>query len=287
MAIIFAFLAFIGWGTGDLFGTIISRKIGSYSAVFWRTIIGLTIFLLAFPLILNSLNLLNLHVLVILFLLSIVGLAGVLFFYEGLRAGNAPLVGTIGASFAALSAVLSIIFFHETVSVLQLICIAIIIFGIILSSLDFKKISFKDIFSDRGVPWALGALTCWGVYFAFVKIPISIVGPYLTSFMVLIFYLPLLFLFLHYKKISLTNPEGRKMWSVNIVNGLLLSLADITYNLALTKGNVSVAAPLAGAYPILFVILASIFFKEKLNKQQTVGVIFGLLGVVGLSIISV
>ena len=35
MAIIFALVAFVGWGVGDIFGGIVSRKIGGYSSAFW------------------------------------------------------------------------------------------------------------------------------------------------------------------------------------------------------------------------------------------------------------
>lgn len=43
MAIMFALISFIGWGVGDIFGGIVSRKIGGYSSAFWIYVFSLII----------------------------------------------------------------------------------------------------------------------------------------------------------------------------------------------------------------------------------------------------
>jgi len=49
---------------------------------------------------------------------------------------------------------------------------------------------------------------------------------------------------------------------------------------------VSVVAPIAGANPTLFVLLAFFVFKDRLTKQQILGIVLTLLGIVWLSFLS-
>jgi len=54
--IIFALISYLGWGVGDIFGTIAVRKIGSYSTALWRFILGIILFSLYAPFALDSLR---------------------------------------------------------------------------------------------------------------------------------------------------------------------------------------------------------------------------------------
>lgn len=47
--IIFAIITYVGWGAGDVFGALISRKIGSYSAVAWFDLLFLAVSICLLP----------------------------------------------------------------------------------------------------------------------------------------------------------------------------------------------------------------------------------------------
>lgn len=64
-------------------------------------------------------------------------------------------------------------------------------------------------------------------------------------------------------------------------------VSEMTFNVGISKGYTSIVAPIAGANPVLFVILATFVFKDPITKQQAAGVILTLLGVILLSIFSV
>ena len=68
--------------------------------------------------------------------------------------------------------------------------------------------------------------------------------------------------------------------------GVLTTGGTFSFNAALQLGNAAIVAPIAGSYPVLFVLLASIFFKDRISASQKLGIIFGLMGIVGLSIVS-
>ena len=72
-----------------------------------------------------------------------------------------------------------------------------------------------------------------------------------------------------------------------VLSILLVRTAEFSYNFALTKGFASVVAPIAGANPTLFVMLAFFVFKEPLTKHQIIGIIITLTGIVALSFLSI
>ena len=109
-AIFFALVAFFGWGTGDIFGTVATRKIGPYSTTFWYILLQVPIFAVLIPFFYGNLQNLTIEILILNTTLGLIGTIGLVAFYEGLKVGNAALVGTIAASFAALTVLLSIIF---------------------------------------------------------------------------------------------------------------------------------------------------------------------------------
>lgn len=65
--------------------------------------------------------------------------------------------------------------------------------------------------------------------------------------------------------------------------GLTDVVANGSYALAASRGNLSIAAVLASLYPVVTALLARIVLAERLRRVQSVGVIAALLGVLLLS----
>src|SRR3990167_3279677 len=180
-AILFALISYIGWGTGDVFGTIATRKIGPYSTTFWYLVLQLIIFGAFSFFFLDQLKNLTLQILILNIALGVIGTVGLITFYEALRIANASLVGTISSSFAALTVVLSIIFLNERLTSQQALSIIVIFSGIIIWSLDFKEIKNKKLLSNKGVLLALFTMVAWGIYWAFIKVPVREIGWFWPS----------------------------------------------------------------------------------------------------------
>ncbi len=285
-AIIFAFISYLGWGIGDIFGIIATRKIGGYSTTFWYLFFSL-IFLVPFGIFfIPQLSNFSPMVFVLNVILGVIGLAGLVIFYEGLRIGNASLVGTIAASFTAVTVVLSIIFLGERITVFQAFAIVTIFLGIIISTLDFKEVKSKEVFKNKGVLLALVAMILWGIYWTFIKIPIREVGWFWPGFIAITVF-PVLFPFMLIRKIKLENPLKKQALTSVVFNAILLTGAALMFNYAIGRGLTAIVAPIAGSYPTLFVILAFFIFKDKITKQQVLGIVTTLVGIVLLSIFSI
>lgn len=66
--------------------------------------------------------------------------------------------------------------------------------------------------------------------------------------------------------------------------GLFAGIANIALFAALEKGQVSIIQPVTTLYPLVTVILAMIFLKERMNRLQAVGVVLALVAIWTLSI---
>jgi transporter family protein len=282
MAIIFALVALVGWGVGDIFGGIVSRKIGGYSSTFWLDLFAFILASFYVPFAINQLQDLTLTTGLLLLVLVVIGLIATIALYEGIRVGNASLVGTITSAFAAFSVVLAIIFLGDRITFYQTISILVIFAGLILSSMDFKTTTLKQIFTDKGVPYGLVAMVLYGIYFAFIRIPVREIGwfwPAYLSFGVF----PIVYLFMKLKRQELQTFKGTGVFKFSALQVLFSIAALFAFNLAVSKGQTAIVTPVAGSYPVLFATLAYFIFKDRLTRQQIVGIAMTLAGIVLLS----
>lgn len=286
LEIVFAFIAFFGWGVGDVFGTLATRRLGSLSTSAWSMAAGVLISVLFIPLIQSTIQNLTLSILVINILLGLIFLLGLICFNEGLRVSNPSMVGTIAASFAAVSVVLSVIFLKEKININQMFSIMLIFLGLILSSRYATSKESKDT-SLAGIIFALITMITWGIYYAFIKIPVESIGWFWPQVITLSLF-PAVFVFMSARgeKVQIPSLKHNALFLV-LINGFLVGGGEFAYNFAINQGYTAIVAPIAGSYPVLFVILASLFFKEQITKEQKYGILTTLLGIVFLSILSV
>ena len=285
-AIIFALISYLGWGVGDVFGTIATRKIGAYSTTLWSYILRVLIFAPYVPFALPALSNLDPFLLLLNIGLGILLLVGFVAFNEALRIENAPLVGTVTASFAALVVILSLIFLRETISSQQLISILAIFTGLTLSTFDLKGLKTKNLVVGRGLLLALVAMFCWGIYFTFIKIPVRQIGWFWPNYISFLLF-PLVFFFTRVQRIEVNKPNYKNALLPLVLTVLLTGIAEFSFNFAIGKSLTSIVAPIAGSYPTLFVVLAYLIFRDPITRQQIAGILITLIGIAMLSIFSV
>lgn len=284
-AIIFALIAAIGWGTADVFGGLVARKIGGYSSALWSFLISLALSTLYIPFAWHELSGITPTSIVWLIILTPISVIPLISLYEGFKVGNPSLIGTIAGANGGLVAILSVLFLGETLSSYQVLAIIAIVLGLLISSLDLKTINTKNILSDKGIPYALLSFFAWGIYYTFVKIPIDNIGWFWPAYISYLGF-PLVFLFMHIKSIKFETPKTGKIITFTFINSVLLTIALFAFNFALTSGQNSIVSPVSSTYPALFAVIAYFVFKDRLSKQQILGIIITLAGVIALSVVS-
>lgn len=283
VAIFFALISYVGWGAGDIFVGLSSRKLGSLVTTFWIYGLGALLPIICIPFVFNSLAQITYLSFSISVILGVLMAAAGLAFIEGLRVGNASIVGTIAGSFTSIVVVLSVIFLNETLFANQIVLILIIFAGVILSSLNLKDLSGGNLL-NKGTGLALFAMVGWGISFTLIKIPIREIGWFWPAYIEgIVAFLIFLVLILR-KKTSIAL--DRRNFLIVFLGALLPTLGFYSFNYAISIGQTSIVAPIAGSSITLFVLLSRFVFKDRLNKQQIAGIIITICGIVLLAILS-
>jgi len=285
LAIIFALISYFAWSSGDIFGTVVTRKLGAYSTTFWTLLLGLILFSFYIPFSLNEIQGLTIDILFLNIILGLILATSFLTFYEALRIAHPSLVGTIAASFAALTVILSIVFLKETITNYQALSILVIFLGVIISLLDFTELIKGKFAFNKGVLLAIATMIGWGIYFTFIKIPVSRIGWFWPEYISFTLF-PLIYLVMKIRRIELKKPTYEKALVPLILSVIILRSADFSFNFAISRGLTAIVAPIAGSYPTLFVVLAFLVFKNPIKRQQIFGIILTVFGIVLLSFLS-
>jgi drug/metabolite transporter (DMT)-like permease len=278
-----ALIPFIGWGTGDIFGAYASRKTGSVTTTTYVFIFGMVAMLIVAFMIPTDLKTITLPLLLLnVFLGTFYVLANFLV-NEAFKHSNASLVGVIIQSFPALVLILSAVYYRELLSPIQVLAITFL--GMVLCSLNFKELLDSGFKLDKGIRLAIIACVIFTIYFTFFREMSNVYGwvlPNLISFATL----PLAvflnkFMFRTEEKVILI--KEKTVLFAALASSLLIRSGDIALNYAISNGYAALVSPIAGAAPVLFVIVSAVVFKDKISQQQIIGIATTLVGIIGLS----
>jgi drug/metabolite transporter (DMT)-like permease len=82
-------------------------------------------------------------------------------------------------------------------------------------------------------------------------------------------------------RVGTDKPRGL-FWG--FVSGLLAAAGNIAFYLALEKGaDTAIATPLSNVYPLVTILIAWLWFKERLNAVQLLGIAIAVVAIVLLS----
>lgn len=281
MGILFGLLAMIGFGLGNALAANNSRKEGYVKTIFYRNILAVALLLI--PVLIFNHHI-TLKSVLLAISIAIVGYFPLLTFYKSLTLERVGVVTPIANSSTVFTVLFSILFFKETLTLSRILFIVSIIVGIILLSLNAKD--FKNAFSQHHTTAILLALTAcflWGVVHFLFKIPVTLMGPILTSFITELVILIVSAIHLRIQKQSFFVKDKKLLLSL-IGVGFFSGLASISYMMGLSYSDVIVIAPLISSSPLIALLYARIVHKEQLHLQQYIGFFFVLLGIILLSL---
>jgi drug/metabolite transporter (DMT)-like permease len=282
-AVILGLITFFGWGTGDLFTIVSTRRIGANLTTFWIFFFCFLMALVILPFVPHDFSRMTLALLIMNIVLGILYVSGNVLISEAFRLSSAPLVGIIIQSFPAVVLLLSALVFKDVVTSTQSFFIALIFLGVLLCSVDIGKIKRSKKLVDKGTKLALIAMVFLSIYFTFLRIPINNYGWYLPNLISTACF-PIIYLFVKKTKEKFYFPKEKIVIFACFMVGFLIRSGDFALNWGLSLPNASsIVAPIAGASPILFVTLSYFIFKDKLTKQQVFGIITTLTGLILLT----
>jgi len=197
-----------------------------------------------------------------------IGIMGFLCFFESIMDGPVAIAGTISAAYPALTVVGAIILLSEALSVVQAIGIVAIIGGVIALSYEPNPASTHAI-TRRSLVFSFLAFMLWGLWSLTSKMAIDRIGAgNLFAFYILSsITAPLLYGWFRRVRpggLPSTDPS-RRAWLLAAV-GLSLNVGGAyAYTFALEGGSASLVVPISSAYPLVTIVLAVSFLRERLN----------------------
>jgi len=216
-------------------------------------------------------------------LLGVLFITGNVCVTEAFRVSSAQLIGVIIPSFPAFVLLLAAVFFHDKITLPQTCIIIVILFGITLLSINFKKLKNSGKLFDKGVAFALTGTFFFSLFFTFSRILIDAYGWFLPTFIAIACFPFTLVLFKKQKEKFIIPKEPGVLFAMFMV-AFLIRCGDFAFNYGLSLPNANgIVAPIANAAPALFVTASSFIFKDKLTKQEILGIIVTLFGIVLLT----
>jgi len=286
MGILSGLLSMFGWGTSDFLAAKSSRRIGYLLTYFWTQLVAFLIALIYFWIKLPTLNINNIpQYLIFLLPAGFLFLVGTLAFYKGLTEGQVSLVSPIGASWAMITVVLSVVFFKEVLQTNQIVAIILIISGIILVSVNLKELlKIKRLTLLGGIKEGLIAMLAWGISL-FLMVPVSkALSWFLPVFALKLFGLLFLVIYTMFSKKSLKIDLQIPLLILLFLIGFLDIIAFFAYSFGVEREYASIVAPVAASFPLVTIILARIFLKEKIVFNQALGIAGVIAGLILISI---
>ncbi|MCF8069697.1 MAG: DMT family transporter [Desulfobacterales bacterium] len=275
-AILYSLFACCAWGGSDFLGGMKSRKMPVLLLIFTVKIIGLTLlvgilFLYggAFP---DGRHILYACT------AGFFGIIGMACIFRGMAIGSIGVISLIGSTSATIPVFFDLLAGNR-LSFLQLSGIVLAMTGIIFLSLEKFSLNTKKRLS-AGVGLAIIGAVLTGFFFVFIDLA-SNQDPFWASLFSRLSAFTVIGLAL-----AIQRP-GYQFKKADIPVLLGLALLDTTGFIAIcvatTTGLVGIVSVLTSLYPVVAIFLAFVFLHEKMKKNQIIGAIVALSGVLLIS----
>lgn len=274
ISVIFGLGSALAWGAADFAGGMASRRTGTYRAVFFGEAIGLTLLLAIAAKIgepapdMRSMGLAALA--------GGLGTFGLLLLYYALATGTMSIAAPVSALMAAVLPVIVGAFTEGIASPHTLLGFGFALAAVWLVSQSGDGV--KDVLAhvaELRIPVLAGV--GFGLFFVFMHAAttVSTLWPMAAARAT---GLVTTGIFMLVRGESWRLP--RNTWLLSAVNGSLDVAANALFILAGQTGRLDIAAVLGSLYPGGTVLLAGAFLKERLSRNQWIGILGALIAII-------
>jgi drug/metabolite transporter (DMT)-like permease len=135
-------------------------------------------------------------------------------------------------------------------------------------------------------PWllyAITAATCWGIWGVLSKGPSRQLSGWMTQILFTFALIPSVLVAALSKNVRAGTDKPRGLfWG--FVSGLIAAAGNIAFYLALENGaETAIAILMTNVYPLVTIVIAFFWFKERLNFVQAIGILIALAAILLLS----
>ena len=282
LGIIFGLIAMIGFGLSNAVSQKPIKKMGAGGVIFWRGIIVMVILGIVLLFFINQSEF-SLKYILIALAISAIGYLPLLSFYQALKLGKVGAVAPIANSSMVFTILFAYIFFKESLNQEQLLSMLLILIGIVLISINVRNFKNSSLFKlTSGIPYACLACFLWGLVFFLFKIPVNILGPFLTALLIEVGNILWSGIHLKMSKLDFKLPD-KKMWHYLLVVAIGGSAGTLFFNLGINVASISIVTAITACSPLVAIMAGRLMYKEKLRIQQYAAAAFIIIGIIFIS----
>ena len=299
MQVVATLLTFLFWGIADLFYKLGNRGEGNRNHLKTGVMVGLVMGIHGTYLLLTTHTSIHIIDLIKYLPVSLCYIASMVIGYKGLKYLELSISSPIQNTSGVIVALLFIIFFKEHYDYPFYIAVFLIFIGIIVLSIigleenkkerkefnkknTFQKILTLTILFPLGYCLLDGLGTFLdGIYLDKLKLIGEQASLIAYEYTFALFGLvTFIYLIIKKEKFSISKEKPK------LAAALFETAGEIFYVTAMS-GNSTIAAPIIGSYCVLSMLLSRIFLKEKLSKNEYIGIFLVLCGVIILALLDV
>ena len=277
------FSGLLAWGIADYLARGASRQIGSVSTTLLTQLIGLALPLtfVAFEVATGRLSV-NWPALALWAPLTgaVLGF-GYLVYYTGLARGAVTVVSSAASAWLAITVLIAVALFGESVGIGQVALMAAVLLGILL--LSASRLTGSEVSS--GLPWGLATMLGIGVAMALFDNATAAAGPMLAVLVVRAVSAIPSSAFALARRMPIRRPQDGNGWALLATIGVVDAAGYVGYNLGVASAPVSLVAPIAAAHPLVTIALAVSINRERPRITQWAGAILIITSTIGLSVL--
>ncbi len=268
------------WGAGDFTGGLAARRVGAYRSVFYAEVIGVVFLFIVIGL--TGEDLPGTRTMIFAVLAGMLGTVGLMLLYHAMAIGMMSIAAPVSALLAAALPVAVGIFAEGLPDFLTILGFGFALLAVWMISQSEGGV--KDILShlsDLKLPLIAGI--GFGFYFVLMHEATgdggAVIWPMVFS---RLGGMTLITTYLLVTRSNLKIELGAL--PIISVNGILDLGGNFFFILAGQAGRLDVASVLSSLFPGATVMLAWIFLKERLNRNQWIGVAAALVAIILMTI---
>ncbi|MBI5393193.1 DMT family transporter [Candidatus Woesearchaeota archaeon] len=229
---------------------------------------------------------------IIIVAIGLIGAIAYYYFVKAIELSTVSIISAITRTSALITVILSVFLFNEELKLMQYFAILAVLAGIILLTIDLKKLNTEQLLQEKKALFiSLFVTLLWGIMYFLMKYSVTAVGSIYTAFYLeffVFFFIALLLLKennrIQFQESARKIINEKKMIVIIFFIGLLTTLGSLLYSFAISLIYVSIAITLINMSPLITAIVARIFINERLSTKQIIGMIMTIIGVIIISL---
>lgn len=215
------------------------------------------------------------------------GQLGYYTYVEAAERGPVSIVGSVTAAYPIMVIAFAIFILGETkeITILQLAGALLITASIIALSFFHGGEQKKMPLGRRYYFLCLVTVFIWGLWAIFTKLTLDSLDPFLFIGIYALIIPPVTLGYYRFKKIRVRDavPKWSRPLKIAIASAIIGNIAFFAEIFAISQGPASIVFPLVAASPLVVVLLAYGFLKERLTQREWVLIVAVIAGIILVS----